>query len=166
MKRLLLMAAFAMIAVFSNAQDLPNFAAIPVDKRSDFDSTANDAALKAANYLISTPIEKDNVNRLVSAAFLIKWMTNSPDYTFNLEAEGGKACKKDTDLLSVYIAALTKSALDNKEIANDAKKMKLESFKLFIAYCKNPVNNVKVNSDLKKMIQASDNGELEKYLKI
>ena len=93
-------------------------------------------------------------------------MTNSPDYSFNLEAEGGKACKNNTDLLRVYIAALTKSAMDNKAFAHDAKKMKLESFKIFVAYCKNPANNVKMNSDLKKMIEANDKGELEKYLKI
>lgn len=166
MKTYLLAIAMVCGIAISNAQSLPDFNSFDLKTKADYTPTVTDAVSKAANYLLSTPIEKDNMPRLKCAAFLIKWMTGTPDYTFTIDEQAAKFAKKNDEFLIIYMAALTKAALDNKADAADAKKLKLASCKLIAEYAKNPDNKVKLNSELKKLIEAEENGTLATYLKL
>lgn len=148
------------------AQSLPDFDVIKLESKEDFNTTANDAALQAANYLLSTPIEKNNINRLKSMGYIIRWMTGTPEYSFTLDEQSTKFAKKNDDLLSLYMAAMTKYVLENKADAKDQNKIKLNAVKLIIIYVKDPANKVKLNGELKKAIEADEKGELANYLKI
>lgn len=148
------------------AQSLPDFDGIKLESKADFNTTANDAALQAANYLLTTPLEKNNINRLKSIQFVIRWMTGTPEYSFTLDEQATKFAKKNDDLLSLYMAAMTKYVLENKADAKDQNKIKLNAVKLIIIYVKDPNNKVKLNGELKKAIEADEKGELASYLKI
>ena len=93
-------------------------------------------------------------------------MTGTPDYSFTLDEQATKFAKKNDDLLSQYMAAMTKFALENKADAKDQNKVKLNAVKLIIAYVKDEKNKVKLNAELKKAIEADDKGQLSAYLKI
>lgn len=166
MKRLIfsLLIALGPIAVFS--QTLPDFEAIPLDKKEDFNSTADSAALQASSFLLSTPMEKNNLNRLRSMQYVIRWMTGTPGYSFTLDAQATRFAKKSDDLLALYMAAMTKHVLENKTNASDQNQIKLNALRLIILYAKDEQNNVKLNSELKKIMEAEEKGKLAEYLKI
>ncbi|MGB4772902.1 MAG: hypothetical protein WBP58_15660 [Chitinophagaceae bacterium] len=146
-----------------SAQNLPDFDQIRLEQGSDY-KPAEPAALQAANYILSTPIAKDDVNRLLSLRFLLRWMTGTPDYTFSLGGNISKAVANNEDLLGVYMAAMAKYALENSAVAKDEKKVNLEATKMMLAYCEDEKNNVKLNKTLKKMIEANKEGKLESML--
>lgn len=166
MKKLILGLLFGLLSLNLFAQDLPDFASINLEKSEDFNAAADNAALQASNYLLATPLEKDNINRLSCLQFIIKWMSGTPDYSFTLDEQATKFTKKNDDLLGLYMAAMTKYVLENKADAQDQNKIKLNAMKLIIAYAKDEKNKVKINTELKKAINADDNGKLAEYLKI
>lgn len=166
MKKIILGLLIGLFSYTVSAQTLPNYDAIKLEKKEDFNEMANDAALKASNFLLSTPLEKDNLDRLKSVQYVIKWMSGSPDYTFSLDEQATKFAKKNNDLLGVYMAAMTKYVLENKADAKDQNKIKLNAVKLIIAYAKDEKNKVKLNSELKKVIEADEKGRLAEYLKM
>jgi alkaline phosphatase len=111
-------------------------------------------------------MEKNNINRLKSLRFIIRWMTGTPNYSFALDEQATKFAKKNDDLLGLYMAGMTKYALENKADAKDPNKVKLNTVRLILRYVKEEKNNVKLNSELKKAIEAEEKGELPAYLKI
>jgi len=166
MKRLFFGLLFGFLFNLSFAQSLPDFDAIKLDKKEDFNLTADNAALQAADFLLSTPLEKDNINRLKSLQYIIKWMSGTPDYSFTLDEQATKFAKKNDDLLGLYMAAMTKYVLENKADSKDQNKIKLNAVKLIIAYARDEKNKVKINSELKKAIEADEKGQLSEYLNI
>jgi hypothetical protein len=166
MKRLFFGLLFCLVSTFSFAQSLPDFDAIKLENKGDYDSTADNAALQASNFLFSTPLEKNSLDRLKSLQYIIKWMSGTPNYNFTLDAQATKFAKKNDDLLGLYMAAMTKYVLENKAYAKDQNKIKLNAVKMIITYAKDEKNKVKINSELKKAIEADEKGQLEEYLKI
>jgi hypothetical protein len=166
MKRLLFAAIFCFAVCASFAQSLPDFESIQLDRKEDYDSAANQAAWQAANYLLTTPLVKDNIPRLKSIQYIIRWMTGTPDYSFVLDEKATKFAKKSNDLLGLYMAAMTKYVLENKADSKDQEKIKLNALKMVIAYARNEQSKVKITSELKKAMAAEEKGELEAYLNI
>lgn len=144
-------------------QSLPNFDEIKLDQGSDYKS-AEASVLQATNYILSTPYDKDDANRLKSLQFVLKWMSGTPDFSFALDDAIAKIIKGNDDLLGVYMACMTKYCLENKDSAKDAKLVKLNSVKLLLAYCENENNKMKMTKQLKRLSEANKKGELEKEL--
>jgi hypothetical protein len=166
MKQLLFSILFFFTVGNVFSQDLPKYDEIKLETKEDFNETANNAALQAANYLLSTPMESKSFDRLTSLQFILKWMTGSPDYSFTFDQQATKFAKNNDDLLGLYMAAMTKYVLENKTESKNQNKIKLNAVKLIIQYSKDTKNNVKINKELKKAIAAEENGKLEEYLKI
>jgi hypothetical protein len=166
MKRLFLGLLLGFLFNCSFAQSLPALEGIRLEKKEDFNSTADNAALQASDFLLSTPLDKNNVDRLKSLQYVIKWMSGTPHYTFSLDEQATKFAKKNDDLLGLYMAAMTKYVLENKADARDQNKIKLNAVKLIVAYARDERNKVKIGSELKKVMEADDKGQLSEYLKI
>jgi hypothetical protein len=148
------------------SQNLPNYEAIKLEVKEDYNTEANNAALMASNYLLSTPMDSKSIERLKSLQYVIKWMSGTPDYNFTLDEQAVKFSKNNDDLLGLYMAAMTKYVLENNSESKNQNSIKLNAVKTIIQYSKNENNNVKINKELKKAIEADDNGKLEEYLKM
>jgi hypothetical protein len=166
MKRLTFGLLFGLLSNISFAQTLPDFDAIKLEKKEDYNATTDNAALQASGFLLSTPLEKDNIDRLKSLQYIIKWMSGTPDYNFTLDVQATKFAKKNDDLLGLYMAAMAKYVLENKVDSKDQNKIKLNAVKLIINYAKDEKNKVKINAEIKKAIEADEKGQLSEYLKI
>jgi hypothetical protein len=148
------------------SQELPNYEAIKLETKDDYNETSNNAALHASNYLFSTPVNSKSLDRLRSLQFIIKWMTGTPDYSFSLDQQAMKLSKNNDEILGLYMAAMTKYVLENKADSDDQGKIKLHAVKLLAQYAKDSNNKVKITKELKKAIEADANGTLEAYLSI
>ncbi len=157
---------FAFLLLSNNflfSQNLPNFNDIKLDKAIDY-KVADSFVLIATNYLLTTPFDKDDIGRLKSLQFVIKWMSGTPDYTFTLDEAATKIMKGSDDLLGIYMAAMTKYSLENKAVSKDTKAVTLNAVKLLLDYCENTSNNIKMTKQLKKLSEARAKGQLEQEL--
>ena len=152
-----------LVSNYCFSQSLPDYDNVKMEQKSDY-KEADKVALIAANYLFSTPYEKNDLSRLRSLKFIIKWMSGSPDFSFSLDGVATKISKGNDDLLGQYMAAMSKFALENREAASDEKKMKLNAIKLLLAYCEVERNNMKMSKELRKLSEANKKGELERAL--
>lgn len=125
----------------------------------------NKTALETSNFILSNPYVKDNPKRVQAVQSLLKWMTDTPDFSFSIDADiMEKIVGEDSDLLGIYMACMAKYCLENQANANDAKLVKLNAVKLMISYSEKPENNIKMSKPFKKLAEANKKGTLETEL--
>jgi hypothetical protein len=159
----LLSIALGIVVTTATAQKVPDYDNVKLSEAADY-KTADGTALQAATYVLSVPLSKDDSDRLKSIQFIIKWMSGTPDYTFTLDGVIEKVTKGNDEMLGVYMAAMTKYALEHPDQAKDPKVVKLNAVMLLLDYCENPAYKVKSTESLKKLLDARNKGELEKEL--
>ncbi|MBC7687400.1 MAG: hypothetical protein H7211_04395 [Aquabacterium sp.] len=145
------------------AQTVPNFDIVKLEHAPDY-KAAEPIALQASTYLLTTPFEKSNKDRLKSLSFIIKWMSGTPNYSFTMQEVADKILKGNNDLLGLYMVAMAKYALENKASSKDPKLVKLNAITSLLTYCENPVNNLRMTKQLKKLAEAKEKGQLEQSL--
>lgn len=151
---------FLFYSNYQYAQTLPNFDIIKLEKAQDYKPAAP-FVLQTANYLLSVPFKKDNPDRSKSLQFLGKWMSGTPDYSFTLDETASKLTRGNNDLVGIYMAAMVKYALENKEASKDSKLVKLNALRLLLDYCENKDNNLSMTKPLKKLSEAKAKGQLQ-----
>jgi len=149
----------------SYSQDYSNLKDIVLKDKTDYPKV-EDKVLECAKYILNTPLDDKNLNRLNSLQFIMRWMEGTSDFTFNIDETIAKATKSDQLLLGVYMACMTKFVLENRDKAKDEKEVKFNSIVMLLNYCEVPSNNVDLNRELKKMIKAKKEDKLKEYLKL
>lgn len=164
MKNILLSVFAVLFFGFTAAQELPDFGAYDLEDPASFNPKTDTAARLAANYLLSTPVNAQKEERQKALVFLITWMTNTPDYSFSLYGTITKVTDGDSDILGLYMAAMTKYAMENPGSLEDGDTVQVEALSMLIAYAKNPRNNLKMTSGLKQAAKAEKKGKLLEFL--
>ncbi len=163
MKQILLLTTCFIIAHTAMAQDF--YKLKDVEFKTGSETKAYDsAALQSANYILTSP--RDNANSLYATSFLLNWMTATPDFTFTFSGPIVKLGDKSDVLTGVYVAAMTKYCMENKDKASDQNEVAINTYHLLAQYCANPAYGVKQEKDVKKLIEADKNGTLKAYLNI
>ncbi len=147
----------------AQAQTLPNFDLITLEKPADY-KRAEPFALQTANFLLSNPFEKDNKDRLNGLRFIGKWMNGTTDYSFATADMLDKIGKDNYDLIGLYMVAMAKYVLENKAVSKDTKLVKLNATTLLLDYCNNKANNMRMSKQLKKLAEAKEKGQLEQAI--
>lgn len=137
---------------------------VVLEQKEDY-KKAEKEILKAADYLFKSPYDKDDLERLYAIEFIMKWMSGTPDYKFELSEKYSKPFSGETDLIGLYMAAMAKYAVENKDKGADPDKINLAAVKIVLGYSNKASNNLKQTGELKKMNAALKKGELEKYFK-
>jgi hypothetical protein len=139
----------------------------PADFATKEDCKKNERrVLDCVTYILSNPVNEKDKNRNDATAAMIVWMTNTPDFSFEIDESLGPLMKKNNDIIGLLMASMAKVALENKNQTLDKKQMKLNSFKMLLEYCSVPANNVKMTKELQKAIEQMKAGKLEEYLKM
>ena len=117
-----------------------------------------DDFLKATDYLLSSAV--DDPGHKEAAAFVLKWLTNSPDVTIHWIDGNAQAKFKNADaLLLVYMAAYAKYALNTND--SDESNRNLAGFHEALAYYKNPAFHATRTKRLDKLVQLQAEGRLD-----
>ncbi|MEO6730292.1 MAG: hypothetical protein ABIN01_03665 [Ferruginibacter sp.] len=148
---------------YMNAQTLLSVDHIKLEKASDY-KAAEPFVLQTATYLLSSPLKKDDTDRMNLLGFIGKWMHGTPDYSFAFSDIVTKIGKDNNDIIGLYMAAMTKYTLENKAPSRDAKVVKLNALILLLNYCENKDNNIRMTKQLKKLSEAREKGQLEQSL--
>lgn len=121
--------------------------------------------LACSDYILSVPAKEDS-NRAVAVSVLIRWMRGTPDFYFQLDDWIISISKKDQYLLHIYMAAVTKFMLENREMAENPEEVSYQAYLIFLNYCANPANKVKISKKIQKAIDAKNQGILREYLEL
>ena len=165
MKKFLPFIISILIGPYCCAQDFAVLDAITLESQEDYQK-AEETVLDCTTYLLSTPLQKKNVNRQSATRFVALWMTGTPDYSFAIDATSMEIAGKNELLLGVYMAAMARFVLTNKEYAEDDDEIKLQTVLRTLEYCSEPKNKVKQHKKLKEIIAIERSGDLETYLNI
>jgi hypothetical protein len=156
----IILALLLLCSAYCQAQTVPNFDLIKLEKSSDY-KAADPFVLQTATYLLSTPFKKDNADRQSSLQFISKWMFGTPDHSFVFNDMADKIGKDNNDLFGLYMAAMAKYTLEHKAASKDPKLVKLNAIILLLNYCENKDNNMRMSKQLRKMAEAKEKGQLE-----
>ena len=125
---------------------------IKLEKPADYKAT-EPLALSAASFLLNTPFKADDLNRNRAMNFLTTWVTGAKDYQFYLRGKIENIAD-DRDVLGLFIAAMVKFSLENKDLSANPIKVETNACKLVLAYCDNPVNNFKLKKKHRKVLES------------
>ncbi len=163
MKKFLLILCISLLTYSGVAQS--TYGDISLEQKGDFKG-AESSVLKAAAYLFTSKYDKDDLDRLYAIEFIIKWMSGTPDYKFELNEKFSKPFVNETDLMGLYMAGMARYAIQNKSKNPDPSTICLNAIKLVIEYSSKSANNLKQTAEMKKIASAIKKGTLEKYFGI
>ncbi len=96
---------------YSSFAQSPDYESIKLGNKEEC-TAAEPSAIQACTYIFSTPFEKNDLARLNALAFIIKWMSATPDFSFTIDETAIKSMKGNDDLVGLYLAAMTKYSLE------------------------------------------------------
>lgn len=124
---------------------------------------AEPQVILASDYVYSSPIDKENTNRSNAISFIMKWMKGTSDYSFGMDETISKISNNDYEILGIYFTCLAKYALSKGKGA-DREDMKYNAYLMMATYCENPDNSFRIRGEVKKMIDAKNQGKLKEFL--
>lgn len=144
-----------LVLVFSSlnlfAQDYTSLDAGSLQKMEDY-VKAEPKVLECSNFLLNTPYEENNLNRLSAMQYVLKWMEGT-DYTFSIDSKAAELTDGNNDLFGLYVTTMPKVVLENKGTKLSEDEIHNRVVELLIAYCKNEKNNMKPTKKLKKLMK-------------
>ncbi|RZK92733.1 MAG: hypothetical protein EOO98_02020 [Pedobacter sp.] len=146
----------------SYGQELPNLKHVKLNKKASY-KNAELTILKVVDYLFKTPIDKRNKSRNNAGQFLVDWMNGTPDHIFYLEIEETSFFNTDSELLLMYMAALTKFSLDHPT-EKEKRTQALGAMNLVLPYLYQQSNKKTWTKELWQLHDAYKNGKLKEFL--
>ncbi len=120
---LILLFLFTGFSLFSQEFEVPEN--VKLEKAEDYQKYETEV-LKGIDWLENTKIEEQMVKRQNTNAFLMQWMSGTPDVSIGLEAFQLALTEKNPDLLLSFLGGWTRFSLENPEekdnplLANEA----------------------------------------------
>lgn len=155
--------SFLMMTTAVLAQDPEQWQSLDFSVPENYKSN-EPTVLQCANFVLGMPAEAGNPARQSAMGVLAKWITGTPDYTFVIDESIARLMEKNEAILSIYMASLAQTVLENNDLAGKESALKLEAFNRLLDYCEEPTNKVPMSKELKKAISAREKGKLLKYL--
>jgi len=163
MKKILLFSFFIFVSSsLSFGQELPNLKHIKLNKKAHF-KDIEPLVLKVTDYLFSTAVDKKNDSRREAGQFLMQWMNGTPYDTFFLEEKETNFFNTDTELMLMYMAALTKFTLQNKSVTNQKEKV-LGAMQLVLPYLDKQENKKSWSKNLWQLVDSYKTGKLVDFI--
>jgi hypothetical protein len=153
---------FCLVTLNLFSQNASQYDNIPLNTAADF-RKAEPQVILAADYVYSSPIDKENLNRKNAIAFVMKWMAGTSDYSFGMDETITKVSNSENEILGIYFTCLAKYAL-SKGKGVDREEAKYNAYVMMADYCENPANNFRMRGEVKKMVEAKKQGKLKEFL--
>lgn len=135
--------------------------AYSLENKDDYAKYEQDI-VKAANWLETTQIGKEENKRLEVNAFMMRWLTGTPPVSMTLQPYVARLTEDNPQLLMMFMAGYTRWCLEN----NYSK----DEIKANTAGVKSMINllhlggEIKKNKTLQKAIEADRAGKLEEWV--
>ena len=145
--------------VFSNESNNEN---IQLKTKEDYAKYEQDV-INGYNWLVKTPVGENRQRRKEISAFLMKWMTGSPNVSLEL-SEKIVTYMDCGECLMIFMSGWTNYALTTKDF-NNKLKGNLAGTKSVIEFYKKNKKSLGKNKAIEKFIKLDNKNELEDYIK-
>lgn len=152
MKKIIFIALLTLTYTLSFGQNFSELAKTEFKLKESY-KPAESQVLTCANYLFSIPANQAELNRLNAVQYIIKWMSGTPDYTFDIGENAMKLTDGNSDLLGLYMAAMSKVVLENTTQKLSSNEIYSQSEKIVVKYCSIADNKVKPSKKIKQLIK-------------
>lgn len=152
MKKVIVLILINFICNAAFAQNFSELAAAKFESVASY-KTAEEQVLTCANYLFDNPTNIAEVKRLNAIQYIIKWMEGTPDYTFELGKNVMELTKGKMDLMSLYMAAISKVVIENTGEALSSDEIYNRAEKILVEYCAVPENDIKPSKKIKQLLK-------------
>lgn len=148
-KTLILLTLFVCTHLF--AQDFSTLGQYELKSAESY-VLAEPKVVECANYLFSYPTDENDLNRLFSLQFILRWMEGCA-HTFNLDTTAMDLVGDNKELLGLYMAGMSKVVIESGDFKLSDEDVFNRTAALLAAYCKNESNGVKPTKGLKKLMK-------------
>lgn len=152
MKKIIFIVLISLTHTLSFGQNFSELATTEFKGKESY-KPAEGQVLACANYLFSNPADQAELNRLTAIKYIMKWMQGTPDYTFDLGQKAMDLTNSNTDLLGLYMAAMTKAVLENSGGKLSSEEMYSKAEKIMLSYSANVDNKMKPSKKMKQLIK-------------
>lgn len=118
--------------------------------------------LSAINWLMSTPVSEQQDKRKAVNAYLMQWMTGTPNVTIEI-SQAVVPFMECADCLMAFLSGWTKYSLEN-EYSKDRVAGALAGVTHTIAFYELNKKALGRNAELEKLIKKQKKGELESHI--
>ncbi|MBB4036012.1 hypothetical protein GGR21_001913 [Dysgonomonas hofstadii] len=164
MKKALFVVVTSIFFSFSiSAQDYNVPRNYKFDNKEDY-SAYEPEVKETINWILQTPLGKEESKRKDANTFLIAWLTGSPAVSVDVNTDFITFFKANAELLVIYIAGWTKYSLEN-----NYSKDKLQGYKAGIEasveFYKKNKSYLKKDKEIEKFEKLIEKGKLEEEIK-
>jgi hypothetical protein len=122
--------------------------------------------LNGIKWLEETPFNEQGKSRKKANAFIVEYLTNSPDISVAIDGTALKVADKNSDLLVIYMGGYARLAFESQKGKQDQTQCVTAALKSIIKYYKANIDKgLKKDKNILKLIAADEQGELEKWIK-
>lgn len=161
MKNISLIISLILITIQANAQDFKVPENYKLEEEEDYSRFEKDV-IEGVNWLLATPVTKDQAKRKEVNAFLMKWLMGSPSVSIELSQDVATfmGCN---DCLIIFMGGWAKYALEHKNSSNKIKEnlAGIESLIDFYRSNKNDLGKIKA---IEKYIKLQERNKLVEYI--
>jgi len=152
-----------MLCTFSvYSQDFEVPVKYKLEKAEDFKFYEADI-LKCIDWLIETPLNEHKAKRKEANAFLLAWLTGSPNVTIELSAEIVTFMESSPELLMVFFGGWTKHVLQSN-VNNDPVAGNLAGIETIIYFYQKNKKLIPKDKNVEKYIKMKDKGTLKSFI--
>jgi|SRR5690554_6659447 len=149
----------ASLCSFSQEFNIPDY---KIQSPKDCDQYNNDV-LKAIDWIMNTPPNKETEKQLKTRQFLIQWMTETKAVSIYINSDILTFIDKNEDLLIIFMCGSSKYGLENN-VRSNRVEMTAAGIEFCIDYYNKYKNILKKDKNLEKYIKMKDEGTLRTYL--
>ncbi|MDZ7606644.1 MAG: hypothetical protein U5K79_13885 [Cyclobacteriaceae bacterium] len=120
--------------------------------------------IKSVDWLMSMPYVLERQKRDQVNAFLLKWITGSPNVHIEIKPEIVTFMGGTPDLLMIFMGGWSKYSLESKKF-DDKEGGSLAGLHAVIDFYQNNKKSLPKDKNVEKYIKMKDHGELEAYVK-
>ncbi|MCV9387159.1 hypothetical protein [Reichenbachiella ulvae] len=153
MQKFILTLSLAACCQLALAQDFNQIANYKFQSAEDF-KTQEPTIIQCAEFLLGTPASQQEPQRLLAIQFILKWMEGTPDYTFEIGPEAAELTKGNTELLSLFLASMSKVVLENNGSSLTNAEVYQLSETMVVDYCADENNKVKPSKKIKQLLKS------------
>jgi hypothetical protein len=163
MKKILLMASLVAASIAAQAQGNP----VPDDYKlvapADY-ARYEKNVIPTIDYLLNAAPDPNSMEQKKATAFLINWVSGSPDVSIDIQPEIVNFFEKNKDLLTVFMAGWTKYALQTQKF-DDALNGNIEGVKAVTAYYQKNKALMTPDENVEQYIKMQKDNTLAAFIK-
>lgn len=129
--------------------------------REDFIASEKNV-VATIDWLENTPLNQEEEKRKDQNALLIRWITDSPTVSLEINADVIPFFKKTPELLPIFMGGWTRYAIQNNH-SKDAVEGSIAGLRSAIKVYKTGL--LKKDKEMEKLVERDNNGELESWVK-